>query len=212
MDAFAKGLKIAAAIRADGELARMVKDRYSSWDSGVGAEIEAGKHSFQTLEKYMLAKGDVTPVGSGRQELFENVVNRYVFESQLTPFCSPLSMTSVGELTLWHGEVLLGTVRDVYVDEDTWFGVFRQVDGPYDNEALRRLVEFIEFCQNWNEREKASNERGSPTPDAAEFDQYDDLINSPLWSVMAEADRVRPVSGAPVFFEGGEISWRMAVT
>jgi xylose isomerase len=79
MDAFAKGLKIAAAIRADGELARMVKDRYSSWDSGVGGEIEKGKHSFATLEKYMLAKGDVTPVGSGRQELFENVVNRYVF-------------------------------------------------------------------------------------------------------------------------------------
>ncbi len=79
MDAFAKGLKIAAAIRAEGEIARMVKDRYSSWDSGVGAEIEAGKHSFDTLEKYMLAKGDVTPTGSGRQELFENVVNRYVF-------------------------------------------------------------------------------------------------------------------------------------
>ena len=59
MDAFAKGLKIAAAIRADGELARMVKDRYGSWDAGVGAEIEAGKHSFESLEKYMLAKGDV---------------------------------------------------------------------------------------------------------------------------------------------------------
>ena len=43
MDAFAKGLKIAAAIRADGELAKMVKDRYASWDSGIGAEIESGK-------------------------------------------------------------------------------------------------------------------------------------------------------------------------
>ena len=51
----------------------------ASWDSGVGAEIETGKHSFASLEKYMLAKGDVTPIGSGRQELFENVVNRYVF-------------------------------------------------------------------------------------------------------------------------------------
>ena len=79
MDAFAKGLKIAAAIRADGELARMVKDRYASWDSGIGAEIEAGKHNFASLEKYMLAKGDVAPNTSGRQELFENVVNRYVF-------------------------------------------------------------------------------------------------------------------------------------
>jgi xylose isomerase len=79
MDAFAKGLKIAAAIRTEGVLAQMVKDRYSSWDAGIGAEIEAGKHGFESLEKYMLAKGDVTPNHSGRQELFENVVNRYVF-------------------------------------------------------------------------------------------------------------------------------------
>lgn len=79
MDAFAKGLKIAAAIRADGVLAGMVKDRYRTWDSGVGAEIEAGRHSFETLEKYMLAKGEAAPNQSGRQELFENVVNRYVF-------------------------------------------------------------------------------------------------------------------------------------
>jgi len=79
MDCFAKGLKIAAAMRATGEIAGMVKDRYSSWDTGVGAEIEAGKHSFASLEKYMLAKGDATPNTSGRQELFENVVNRYVF-------------------------------------------------------------------------------------------------------------------------------------
>jgi len=78
MDTFAKGLKIAAAMRADGELARMVKDRYNSWDSGIGAEIEAGKHNFASLEKYMLQKGDVTPNRSGRQELFENVVNLYI--------------------------------------------------------------------------------------------------------------------------------------
>jgi xylose isomerase len=79
MDTFAMGLKIAAAIRADGVLEEMVNQRYGSWDSGIGAEIEAGKHCFKTLEKYMLAKGDVTPNISGRQELFENVVNRYVF-------------------------------------------------------------------------------------------------------------------------------------
>lgn len=79
MDAFAKGLKIAAAIRAEGDLAKMVKERYRSWDAGVGAEIEAGKHTFESLEKYMLAKGDVAPCTSGRQELFENVVNRYLF-------------------------------------------------------------------------------------------------------------------------------------
>ncbi|MGA2621641.1 MAG: xylose isomerase [Thermoguttaceae bacterium] len=79
MDAFAKGLKIAAAILADGEMARMVQERYSSWDSGVGADIEAGKQDFSSLEKYILAKGDAAPNQSGRQELFENVLNRYVF-------------------------------------------------------------------------------------------------------------------------------------
>jgi xylose isomerase len=79
MDAFAKGLKIAAAIRADGDLAKIVKDRYASWDSGLGAEIESGMHSFETLEKFMLQKGDVTPNVSGRQELIENVMNRYFF-------------------------------------------------------------------------------------------------------------------------------------
>jgi xylose isomerase len=79
MDAFAKGLKIAAAIRAEGDLAKMLKERYSSWDSGIGSEIESDMHSFETLEKYMLEQGDVTPNTSGRQELIENVMNRYFF-------------------------------------------------------------------------------------------------------------------------------------
>lgn len=78
MDAFARGLKIAAAIRADGELSRLVKERYNSWDSGVGAEIESGKADFNSLEKYMLAKGEIERNRSGRQEMFENLVNRFV--------------------------------------------------------------------------------------------------------------------------------------
>src|SRR6476660_2067915 len=71
MDAFARGLKIAAAIRADGRLAELVKNRYASWDSGVGARIDSGKENFASLEKYMLDKGDAAPNKSGRQELLE---------------------------------------------------------------------------------------------------------------------------------------------
>ncbi|MCG6155620.1 xylose isomerase [Rubinisphaera margarita] len=78
MDAFARGAKIAAKIREDGVLTDFVKDRYSSYDSGIGAEIESGKASFETLEKYMLEKGDITPNKSGRQEYLENVINMYV--------------------------------------------------------------------------------------------------------------------------------------
>ncbi len=79
MDAFAAGLKIAAAIRKEGEIAGMVKTRYASWDTGIGAEIEKKKHDFKSLEKYMLGKGEADANKSGRQELFENIVNRYLY-------------------------------------------------------------------------------------------------------------------------------------
>jgi xylose isomerase len=78
MDAFARGLKIAAAIRADGEFDSIVKERYSSFDSGIGAEIESGKADFKALEGYMLKKGEIAPNKSGRQEMLENLLNRYI--------------------------------------------------------------------------------------------------------------------------------------
>ncbi|HZL89240.1 MAG TPA: xylose isomerase [Pirellulaceae bacterium] len=78
MDAFAKGLKIAAAIRADGEFERFVKERYASFDSGIGGDIENGKTDFARLEQYMLAKGEAAPNPSGRQEFLENLFNRYL--------------------------------------------------------------------------------------------------------------------------------------
>jgi xylose isomerase len=78
MDAFARGLKIAAAIRADGEFDRFVKDRYSSFDSGIGADVESGNANFKSLEAYMLAKGEIAPNKSGRQEMLEHLLNRYI--------------------------------------------------------------------------------------------------------------------------------------
>ena len=78
MDAFARGLKIAAAIRKDGRLADFVKQRYSSWDRGVGKNIEQGKESFETLEAYMLKKGEAEANTSGRQEFLENLINEFI--------------------------------------------------------------------------------------------------------------------------------------
>jgi xylose isomerase len=78
MDAFARGLKIAAAIRKDGRLAEFVKQRYASWDTGIGAKIEAGKVGFKELEAYLLKQGEVTPNTSGRQEFLENLINEFI--------------------------------------------------------------------------------------------------------------------------------------
>ena len=78
MDCFARGLRIAAAMRQDARLQTMQNERYASWDNGIGAEIEAGKHDFKSLEAVMLEKGDIGGNRSGRQELFENVINTYL--------------------------------------------------------------------------------------------------------------------------------------
>lgn len=77
MDTFARGLKIAAAIRADGRLAEAMKSRYASWDTGIGASIEAGKESLESLEKYALSNEEPS-LSSGRQELLENILNEFI--------------------------------------------------------------------------------------------------------------------------------------
>jgi xylose isomerase len=78
MDTFARGLKIAAAMRADGRLQKLVEERYASWAGPLGQRIEAGTESFASRAKEMLAKGEAAANISGRQELFENLVNCYL--------------------------------------------------------------------------------------------------------------------------------------
>jgi xylose isomerase len=78
MDAFARGLKIAAAIREDGELDHFIHHRYRSWDEGIGKEIESGKADFKSLEAYIMKKGEAASNESGRQEMLENLFNRYI--------------------------------------------------------------------------------------------------------------------------------------
>ncbi|HOS92541.1 MAG TPA: xylose isomerase, partial [Armatimonadota bacterium] len=78
MDAFARGLKIAAAMRRDRLFEKIIADRYASWDEGIGRQIESGQADFESLERYMLAKGDIAPNASGRQELIENWINDYI--------------------------------------------------------------------------------------------------------------------------------------
>jgi xylose isomerase len=78
MDAFARGLKIAAAIRQDGRLAKFVQERYASWDTGIGAKIESGKATMKELESYILKRGEAAPNTSGRQEFLENLINEFI--------------------------------------------------------------------------------------------------------------------------------------
>ena len=77
MDAFARGLKIADAIRQDGRLAEFVQNRYGSFDSGIGAKVESGACSFEDLEQFAMGNGEPT-IASGRQEMLENMMNEFL--------------------------------------------------------------------------------------------------------------------------------------
>lgn len=77
MDAFARGLKIAAKIIEEGRFDEFVKTRYSSYDEGIGADIESGAATLESLDRY--AQGIVPPqLSSGRQERLENLLNDYL--------------------------------------------------------------------------------------------------------------------------------------
>lgn len=77
MDAFARGLKIAAAIRADGRLAEFVDQRYASYNDGIGARVESGSTSLSELSEYALEHGEPA-IPSGRQEYLENIINELI--------------------------------------------------------------------------------------------------------------------------------------
>ncbi|MCF6311922.1 MAG: xylose isomerase [Verrucomicrobiales bacterium] len=77
MDTFARGLKTAHAILADGRWQDFVKQRYSTWDSGIGKRIENGEVGFEELESYTFSNGEPS-VKSGRQEMLENLINDFI--------------------------------------------------------------------------------------------------------------------------------------
>lgn len=80
MDAFALGLKLANKLIEDGRIDNFVDERYSSFKSGIGADIVSGKATMQDLEKYALSMGDVNTNKSGRQEYLESVINDIMFK------------------------------------------------------------------------------------------------------------------------------------
>lgn len=77
MDTFARALLIADDLLQKSPLESMRKERYSSFDSGKGADFESGKLSLADLAALGNANGEPKQI-SGKQELYENIINRYI--------------------------------------------------------------------------------------------------------------------------------------
>ena len=77
MDVMARALEAAAAILEESPYKKMVADRYASYDSGKGKEFEEGKLTFEDVYAYAKANGEPIQI-SGKQELYEAIVNMYI--------------------------------------------------------------------------------------------------------------------------------------
>ena len=57
---------------------QMLTERYASFDSGKGKEFEEGSLSLEDMREYALSLGKEPGQISGKQELYEAIVNMYI--------------------------------------------------------------------------------------------------------------------------------------
>ena len=77
MDTFARALIAADNILNKSDYKKIREERYASFDSGRGKEYASGKLTLEDLRAYAIENGE-PEVKSGKQELMENLINRYI--------------------------------------------------------------------------------------------------------------------------------------
>ncbi|HWK59281.1 MAG TPA: xylose isomerase [Parapedobacter sp.] len=76
-DTFARALVAADNILTKSDYKKLRAERYASFDSGKGKDFEAGNLSLTDLRDIAASSGEPETL-SGKQELFENIVNRFI--------------------------------------------------------------------------------------------------------------------------------------
>lgn len=77
MDNFARALLIANDILKDSDYKKLRRNRYRSFEKGKGKAFEKGELKLTDLAKYATQNGEPDQI-SGKQELFENIINQYI--------------------------------------------------------------------------------------------------------------------------------------
>ena len=77
MDVMARALEIAADVLANSPIEKMRKERYASYDSGVGKDFEDGKLTLEDAVAYAKKAGEPKQT-SGKQELYEAIISLYI--------------------------------------------------------------------------------------------------------------------------------------
>ncbi len=78
LDTLARGLLNAAEMIESGALSSFVEERYAGWNEALGKDILEGRADFEALAARVAGENIDPAPRSGRQEMLENIVNRYV--------------------------------------------------------------------------------------------------------------------------------------
>ena len=76
MDVMARALRVAADILDNSPYQKMLSERYASYDKGEGKSFEEGKLTLEQVADYARKHEPVQQ--SGKQELYEAIVNMYI--------------------------------------------------------------------------------------------------------------------------------------
>jgi xylose isomerase len=78
MDAYALAFRLARRILAEGRFDEFIRDRYASFDTGFGRDIEKRRVGFRDLNRLVLGRLGEPKPRSGKQEYLENLLNSYL--------------------------------------------------------------------------------------------------------------------------------------
>ena len=104
------------------------------------------------------------------------------------------------DLELWYRSVRIGYLRDSSCSDATWYGQLELTLDPQAGKLERQLANYIQFSEEWIEN-------AAMYEDASAYDEYSELINSGEWFTIDPKGTVGKIHQAPVFFDGGEVSW-----
>ena len=78
MDAYALAFRLARRILAEGRFAEFVRNRYASFDTDFGRDIEKRRVGFRELNRIVLNRLGEPKPRSGKQDNLENLLNAYL--------------------------------------------------------------------------------------------------------------------------------------
>ena len=107
---------------------------------------------------------------------------------------------------MFCGATQVGHVSDAFESDATWYGNLEVTLRRGSAAPTDRILDFVAFSQDWNER--ALSQRENP-PEPADFGAFEDLIADGLWTVSHASGNRHRIAEAPVFLRSGELSWRL---